>query len=203
VRVHDARFAGSAAGPEGYPEGALPEVAFVGRSNVGKSTLINTLVARKGLAKTSGTPGKTRLINFFRVNDRLHLVDLPGYGFAHVPKGEQRAWRHRIETYLKARDTLRLVVVLVDIRHPIADSDRQMVDWLTHFGRPCLVVATKRDKLSRARANAAAHALARETGRPVLSVSARKREGVATLWAALEEAMGAAGAGDASGAGAG
>jgi len=181
---------GSAAGPEGYPDGALPEVAFVGRSNVGKSTLINTLVARKGLAKTSGTPGKTRLINFFRVNDRLHLVDLPGYGFAHVPKSEQRAWRHRIETYLKDRDALKLVVVLVDIRRPLAESDRQMVEWLEHFGRPCLVVATKRDKLSRARATDAERVLARESGRPVLSVSARKREGVGTLWAAVEEAMG-------------
>ena len=170
----------------------LPEVAFVGRSNVGKSTLINTLVARKGLAKTSGTPGKTRLINFFCVNDRLHLVDLPGYGFAHVPKSEQRAWRLRIETYLKGREALKLVVVLVDIRHPLAESDRQMVEWLAHFGRPCLVVATKRDKLSRSRATLAARELARETGRPVLSVSAPKREGVGALWAAVQEAMGTA-----------
>jgi GTP-binding protein len=189
LRVLDARFVGSAAGPEGYPAGDLPEVAFVGRSNVGKSTLINALVARKGLAKTSGTPGKTRLINFFRVNDRMHLVDLPGYGFAHVAKNEQRAWRHRIETYLRARDALKLVVVLVDIRHPLAESDRQMVEWLAHFGRPCLVVATKRDKLSRSRANDAARALGRETGQPVLSVSARKRDGLAGLWTTLREAL--------------
>jgi GTP-binding protein len=192
LRVVEAVFAGSAAGPEGYPAGALPEVAFVGRSNVGKSSLINALLNRKGLAKTSGAPGKTRLINFFRVNGRLHLVDLPGYGFARVPKGEQRAWRHRIETYLRGREPLKLVVVLVDIRHPLAESDRQMVDWLAHFRRPCLVVATKRDKLSRARAVDAARGLGRETGAPVLAVSAHKREGLAALWDALKTALGEA-----------
>lgn len=192
MRVLDARFVGSAAGPEGYPAGDLPEVAFVGRSNVGKSTLINALLNRKGLAKTSGTPGKTRLINFFRVNDRFHLVDLPGYGFARVPKHEQGRWRHRIEGYLRGRDALRLVVVLVDIRHPLARTDRQMVDWLAHFGRPCLVVATKRDKLSRAAAQRAARGLSQETGRDVLTVSARRREGLEGLWRVLGEALEAA-----------
>jgi GTP-binding protein len=190
LRVLDARFAGSAAGPEGYPKGDLPEVAFVGRSNVGKSTLINALLNRRGLAKTSGTPGKTRLINFFAVNGRFHLVDLPGYGFARVPPAEQARWRHRIEGYLRGRDVLRLVVVLVDIRHPLAATDRQMVEWLAHFGRPCLVVATKRDKLSRARAQRAARDLSEATGQEVLAVSARAREGLNRLWQVLGDALG-------------
>lgn len=185
----DAKFVGSAAGPEGYPPGDLPEVAFVGRSNVGKSTLINGLLNRKGLAKTSGTPGKTRLINFFEVNGRFHLVDLPGYGYARVPKGEQAAWRNRIEGYLQGRGPLRLVVVLVDIRHPLAASDRQMVEWLAHFGRPCLVVATKRDKLSRSRVHQAAQLLSKETDREVVAVSARAREGLDDLWRVLTEAL--------------
>jgi len=118
VRVVRAAFAGSAAGPEGYPKADLPEVALAGRSNVGKSTLINALLNRKGLAKTSSTPGKTRLINFFDVDGRFHLVDLPGYGFARVPRGEKAAWRHRIEGYITGRKVLRLVVLLLDIRHP-------------------------------------------------------------------------------------
>jgi len=192
LRAGEATFVGSAAGPEGYPAGDLPEVAFVGRSNVGKSTLINALVNRKGLAKTSGTPGKTRLINFFAVGGRMHLVDLPGYGFAHVAKAEQKRWRQRIETYLRDREALKLVVVLVDIRHPLSAMDHQMVEWLAHYGRPCLLVATKGDKLSRSRAVAAARGLAEAAGARVLTVSARLRQGLPEVWEAMAEAIEAA-----------
>jgi GTP-binding protein len=189
VRVVRAAFAGSAAGPEGYPKADLPEVALAGRSNVGKSTLINALLNRKGLAKTSSTPGKTRLINFFDVDGRFHLVDLPGYGFARVPRGEKAAWRHRIEGYITGRKPLRLVVLLLDIRHPPADTDRQMVEWLAHHCVPLLLVATKRDKLGRGAAMKAAAALQVELGAPVVAVSARRREGLTTLWRALETAL--------------
>jgi GTP-binding protein len=189
LRVLRAEFVGSAAGPEGYPKAGLPEVALAGRSNVGKSTLINALLNRKGLAKTSGTPGKTRLINFYDVNGRFHLVDLPGYGFARVPAGEKAAWRGRIEGYLTGREHLRLVVVLVDIRHPPAATDRQMIEWLTHHKVPLLVVATKRDKLGRGAAMQAAAALQKNLGAPVLAVSARRREGLVDLWRAVETAL--------------
>lgn len=192
MRVVRAAFAGSAAGPEGYPKGDLPEVAFAGRSNVGKSTLINALLGRKALAKTSGTPGKTRLINFFHVNDRFHLVDLPGYGYARVPKGERNAWGPRIERYLTGRDALRLVVLLVDIRHPAQALDHQMVAWLGHHKVPLRVVATKRDKLGRGAAGKAVAGLERDLEVPVIPVSARKREGLAALWRALDAAVGGA-----------
>jgi len=189
LRVVRAAFAGSAAGPEGYPKGDLPEVAFAGRSNVGKSTLINALLNRKGLAKTSGTPGKTRLINFFDVDGRFFLVDLPGYGFARVPAREQAAWRGRIERYITGREALRLVVLLVDIRHPPAATDRQMVAWLAHHRVPHLVVATKRDKLGRGAATQAAAGLAKDLDAEVLAVSARRREGLAALWRAVETGL--------------
>jgi len=198
VRGVRAAFAGSAAGPQGYPKGDLPEVAVAGRSNVGKSTLINALLGRKALAKTSATPGKTRLINFFDVGGRFHLVDLPGYGYARVPKGERAAWGPRIERYLTGRDALRLVVLLVDIRHPAQERDHQMVAWLEHHKLPVLVVATKRDKLGRGAAGKAVAGLERDLEAPVLPVSARKREGLAALWRALDAAVdGAAVAGTA------
>jgi len=192
VRVVRAAFAGSAAGPVGYPKGDLPEVAFAGRSNVGKSTLINALLGRKALAKTSATPGKTRLINFFHVNDRFHLVDLPGYGYARVPRGERDAWGPRVERYLTGRDALRLVVLLVDIRHPAQALDQQMVAWLGHHKVPLLVVATKRDKLGRSAAQKAVVGLRKGLEVPVIPVSARKREGLADLWRALDAAVGGA-----------
>jgi GTP-binding protein len=189
MRVVRAAFLGSAAGPEGYPKADLPEVALAGRSNVGKSTLINALLNRKGLAKTSGTPGKTRLINFYDVDGRCHLVDLPGYGFARVAPREQAAWRRRIEGYLAGRKALKLVVLLVDIRHPPAATDRQMVAWLGHAKVPVLLVATKRDKLGRGAATKAAAALQADLGAPVIAVSARKREGLVTLWQAVDAAL--------------
>ncbi|MFQ5508595.1 MAG: ribosome biogenesis GTP-binding protein YihA/YsxC [Leptospirillia bacterium] len=189
MKITQAEFTTSAAGPSGYPPAVLPEVAFVGRSNVGKSTLINALLNRKGLAKTSSTPGKTQLINFFRINNRFCLVDLPGYGFAKAPKAEQAKWRDRIEGYLKNRETLRLVVVLVDVRHPPTEKDRQMVAWLTHFKRPCLLVATKADKLSRSQVHKQMFGITRETGLKPIPVSARLRDGLPPLWKAISESL--------------
>ncbi|MBI5137638.1 MAG: YihA family ribosome biogenesis GTP-binding protein [Nitrospirae bacterium] len=187
MRITDATFVTSAADPSGYPPASLPEVAFVGRSNVGKSTLINALLNRKGLAKTSSTPGKTQLINFFLVNGRFHLVDLPGYGFAKVPMAEKAHWTERIETFLGTRETLKLVVALVDVRHGPTPLDMRMLQWLAHYQRPTLVVATKGDKLSRAQGLKALAGIRAGTGLPPVLVSASKGDGIADLWRRIGE----------------
>jgi GTP-binding protein len=154
LRITSAEFVISAARAAQFPKGPSPEVAFAGRSNVGKSSLLNSLVNRKGLAKTSATPGKTQQINFFRINDRYHFVDLPGYGYAKVSKIEREAWVRLIETYLRTREQLKLVVSLSDIRHEPTALDRDMFAWLDAVGRPFLIVLTKYDKVSAAAAEA-------------------------------------------------
>lgn len=128
---------------------SFPEVAFVGRSNVGKSSAINTLLGRKKAARVSGQPGRTQLINCFRINEKLRFVDLPGYGFAKVPLAVKRKWGQMIENYLLNRTDLRLVVILVDVRHSIQEMDIQMVDVVKHYNIPFVIVATKADKLKR------------------------------------------------------
>ena len=149
MKIKSASYIGSAVKKEQYPLEGKPEVAFVGRSNVGKSSLINTLVNRKGLVKTSSKPGKTCTINFFDVNDKLIMVDLPGYGYAAVSKGMKEQWGKFIEEYLYTREELRLVVQLTDIRHEPTALDVQMYSWLKSSGVSYLLVATKADKISR------------------------------------------------------
>ncbi|MCX7694136.1 MAG: ribosome biogenesis GTP-binding protein YihA/YsxC [Caloramator sp.] len=131
-----------------YPDKGYPEIAFAGRSNVGKSSLINALVNRKALARTSSKPGKTRTINFYNINDALFLVDLPGYGYAQVSKEEKKKWGAMIEGYLNGREELRLVILLVDIRHEPTQDDKLMLEWMRQTGKKVVVVATKADKLS-------------------------------------------------------
>ncbi len=131
------------------PQGELPEIAIVGRSNVGKSSLINKLVNRKNLARSSSTPGKTRTINYYLINDSWYLVDLPGYGYARVSKQEQAKWGKFTESYLTQRQQLRGILHLVDIRHPPSKDDIQVQSWLIHNQLPILCVATKADKISR------------------------------------------------------
>jgi len=141
-------FLGGMVAPGGWrPASALPEVAFSGRSNVGKSSLLNTLVRRKALARVSQTPGKTREINFFRVNDAFTLVDLPGYGYAQVSKSARAEWRPLIESYLRHSEQLRGVVQLIDARHDPTALDRQMLEFLAELGAPTIVALTKVDKL--------------------------------------------------------
>ncbi|HEU19507.1 MAG TPA: YihA family ribosome biogenesis GTP-binding protein [Deltaproteobacteria bacterium] len=149
MKITTVKFIKSATHPSHYPDSDLPEVAFAGRSNVGKSSLINALVNRKNIAKTSGTPGKTRLINFFLINDRLSFVDLPGYGFAKVSSEVKKSWGPMIETYLKERKNLRLVVVILDMRRDPSKDDISLVDWLSHYNRPVIFIVTKADKLSK------------------------------------------------------
>jgi GTP-binding protein len=138
----------SAASPTQFPQEPLPEVAFLGRSNVGKSSLINALVGQPGIAKTSATPGCTRLINFFRVEDTFRLVDLPGYGYAKGPIADKEAWGPLIEEYLRSREFLRLSVVLLDSRRGWMDKDVELKSWLEFYNRPFVVAATKVDKLN-------------------------------------------------------
>ncbi|MEB3286208.1 MAG: ribosome biogenesis GTP-binding protein YihA/YsxC [Vampirovibrionales bacterium] len=159
MKIRDAQFVKSAPhiglSPDFGTHPPLPEIAFVGRSNVGKSSLINSLLYRKGLAKTSNTPGKTRLINFYRISldhegrRELAFVDLPGYGYAKVSKSEQAQWGKHLEEYLKKRATLRWVLQLVDSRHGFQVSDLEMLSWLAHQQLPTLIVLTKADKLNR------------------------------------------------------
>lgn len=135
--------------PAQFPEKGFPEVAFAGRSNVGKSSLINSMLNRKALARISGTPGKTRTINFYNINDELYMVDLPGYGYAKVSKEEKEKWGEMIEGYITNREMLKLVVLLVDIRHEPTQDDKLMFKWMKATGNQAVVVATKADKLSR------------------------------------------------------
>ena len=149
MKIHSAEILLSASTTRQFPAETLPEIAFAGRSNVGKSTLINSLLNRKKLVKTSATPGKTQLINFFKVNDKFYFVDLPGYGYAKVPEGVRRKWQTLVEAYLSERKTLRNVVLIIDSRHNPTTQDRQLLEWLKYFQRPSLIVASKIDKLKR------------------------------------------------------
>ena len=147
--IHQVEFEKSAVKPEHYPDGELPEIAFVGRSNVGKSSLLNTLVRRKRIAQVSSTPGRTRLVNFFVVNGAFRFVDLPGYGFAQAAKGMQREWENMITGYLRKNEKLRGVIALLDIRRGVTDLDHTLFRWLSSIGIPAVAVLTKADKLSR------------------------------------------------------
>jgi GTP-binding protein len=149
MKIRSAKFIKSGSSLSNCPAALLPEAAFVGRSNVGKSSLLNSLLGQKQLAKTSGTPGKTRLINFFLVDDSYYFVDLPGYGYAKVPEMLKKNWASMVEGYLSHRETLRVVVVLLDARHLPSLADQQMKDWLDYYRRPAVFVATKIDKISR------------------------------------------------------
>lgn len=137
-----------AVSPSQYPEDNIPEIAFAGRSNVGKSSLLNLITGRKKLARVSGAPGKTRTINFYLINDSFRIVDLPGYGYAKVSRSQSENWGKMMETYLENRKNLKKVIQLVDIRHKPTKLDIQMYDYLRYFGLDGIVVATKADKLS-------------------------------------------------------
>lgn len=149
MEIKQSEFKTSAVKPEQYPDDNRIEIAFVGRSNVGKSSLINTLTNRRKLVKVSGTPGKTRLINFFLINNGFYFVDLPGYGYAKVSKSEKASWGSMMEKYLVNRPQLKKVVLLVDSRHKPTGDDILMYNWIKHYGYEVVVVATKKDKLTK------------------------------------------------------
>lgn len=147
MKIINAEFAHCVGMKSQLPETPIPEIAFAGRSNVGKSSMINRLINRKALARTSGQPGKTQTLNFYLVNEQVYLVDLPGYGYAKVPHSIRNKWKQLLEDYLSRREALKGVALVVDSRHPPLESDVMMYEWLLHYDKPIFVVATKVDKL--------------------------------------------------------
>lgn len=179
--------------PSQYPPENLKEIAFAGRSNVGKSSLLNLLTGRKKLAKVSGNPGKTRTINFFLINDEFRIVDLPGYGYAKVSKSVSESWGYMMETYIENRPNLVKIVQLVDIRHEPSKQDVQMYGYLKHFGLDGIVVATKADKVSRNRIPGQVKLIRQTLGLNkddrVIPVSALKKTGHEELLDVIEELL--------------
>ena len=154
MKISTAEFTKSAVRPDQYPPAVIPEIAFAGRSNVGKSSLITVLVGRKALAQTSNTPGRTQLLNFFSVNEAISLVDLPGSGFARVSRSMKKDWKEMTQTYFLERQNLALVILVLDVRRDPSQDDLSLIDWLGHYRLPCLYVLTKTDKLSNNQINA-------------------------------------------------
>lgn len=194
IRFVDSFFVKSAVEPSDYPASAYPEFAFAGRSNVGKSTLINLLTNHKGLAKTSSTPGKTRLLNFFLIRYKidesdssgfLQFTDLPGYGFAEVSQAEQEKWRRMINRYFEQRQQLRSLIVIVDIRHPADSKDLMLLEMLRLRGIDYCIVATKADKILKTKIAKTVKDLAKGLGlkeEPIFPVSALKNTGLEQLF---------------------
>ena len=186
--IKSAEFITSAVKTTQYPPEVSPEIAFAGRSNVGKSSLINTLVNRKHLVKTSSTPGRTQLINFFDINKNLTFVDLPGYGYARVPAAVRKKWGPMIETYLSTRQTLKGVVIIMDIRRLPREEEQNLIHWLAHYSIASILVLTKTDKLSKTKlikqqtAIIKALAVAKED---VILFSAKTRRGKDAVWDAI------------------
>ncbi|RNC69231.1 MAG: YihA family ribosome biogenesis GTP-binding protein [Desulfuromonadales bacterium] len=192
VNITSAEFVTSGTKPAHYPPAELPEVAFAGRSNVGKSSLINVLVNRKSLVRTSSTPGRTQLINFFRVNGNLMLVDLPGYGFAKVPLEVKRQWGPMVETFLSTRENLGCVVLILDIRREPTEEDQLMLQWLRAYDIPVLVVVTKCDKVSKNERAKQTALIARTLGlarEEMAFFSALSKEGRDEVWKRIAEIL--------------
>ncbi len=195
MKITSAEFIKSAVWPPQYPPAIMPEIAFVGRSNVGKSSLINTLVGRKNLAKTSNTPGRTQLINFFTINEKFSFVDLPGYGFAKVAQSVKKDWGDMIEAYLRERQSLCLVVLILDIRRDPNNDDLSLRDWLENYRIPYLYILTKTDKLSNNQAIAHKRAIEKKLQvsneqKPIL-FSAKTQTGKVDIWNYLENHLSA------------
>lgn len=176
-----------------YPVGNLPEIAFVGRSNVGKSSIINSLLGRKNLARVGKTPGKTRELQFYNIDDKFYLVDLPGYGYASVSKQKKSSWNNFIDEYLSLREQLQLIIMLVDIRHEPSDDDKLMYDWLKNNNIPFVVVGTKIDKITRTHISKRTSDISKSldisgTVRPI-PFSAESKEGKDELLAIISEAI--------------
>jgi GTP-binding protein len=183
MKIKSATFVKSATDPEHYPRDGRIEIAFMGRSNVGKSSLINSLLGVRGLARTSSTPGRTQLINFFLINDSFYFVDLPGYGYARVPTDVKRQWGPMVEKYLATRPNLVLSILITDSRHGPTRLDLLMKEWLEQRGKPSIIVATKVDKLSsnelKVNLNRASKVLG---GDSVIAYSAVTRRGADVIW---------------------
>ncbi|SJZ79496.1 GTP-binding protein [Pilibacter termitis] len=193
MNIHNAEIVISAVSPAQYPESDLPEIALAGRSNVGKSSFINTLLGRKNLARTSSKPGKTQTLNFYNIDDTLHFVDVPGYGYAKVSKTERAKWGKMIETYLTTRENLRAVVSLVDLRHDPSQEDIQMYEFLKYYDIPVIVVATKADKIARGKLNKHEAAIKRKLDfdktDKFITFSSVTKDGTQEAWQAILSAI--------------
>ncbi len=191
MKILKADHVAAAYSPGQFPAGRLPEIAFAGRSNAGKSSVINALVNRKNLARHGQTPGVTAAVHFFQINEAFHFVDLPGYGYAKVSKTERERWRKIIEQYLTDRDLLKLVVWILDARREPDDLDRMLLDWLVHNGQPFMIVANKADKMSNAEREKARRTILESLELPdpsqVLLFSARTGMNIGRLWTLIRE----------------
>jgi len=188
MKILSAEFITSATKPDQYPPVKYPEMAFAGRSNVGKSSLINTLVNRKRLVKTSSTPGRTQLINFFDINSLITFVDLPGYGYAKVPIAVRKKWGPMIETYLSGRRSLKGVVVIMDIRRVPREEEHNLIAWLEHYSIARILVLTKADKLSKNKQDKQRAVVARSLdvdSSELIMFSAKSRKGREDVWDAI------------------
>lgn len=193
VKINKAELEKVAVLEKQYPLANLPEFAFAGRSNVGKSSFINAMLNRKNLARTSSTPGKTRTINFYKVNDDLRLVDLPGYGYAKVAKAEKEKWAGIINRYLENRENLLETILLVDIRHEPTDLDKQMYDYILHSGFSGIVIATKKDKIKKSQVDKHISVIAKKLGvehrENIIPFSSSEKDEVKDMWFIFEDMM--------------
>jgi GTP-binding protein len=194
ININNANFVISAVSPRQYPDNELYDVAMVGRSNVGKSSLINSMLNRKNLARISSTPGRTREINFFNIDNKLNFVDLPGYGFAKVAKTKKDEWGKVVDAYLNSRKQLKLLISLVDIRHEPSKDDKAMQEWIIEAGISRIIVATKSDKISRSQVNIRVAAIKKdlnlEKEEIVLPYSSESKSGREELWNIIKNSIG-------------
>lgn len=191
MQIKSATFVTSAAKPAQFLRRPIPHVVFAGKSNVGKSSLLNKLLNRKSLAKTSSTPGKTRLVNYFLINDRFFFVDIPGYGYAKVSKSERDSWQSLIESYFKETRQIGLVFLLIDCRHDPGEHDQQMLAYLQHYNIPFRILLTKADKLSKNKVASQRARIAKVLGIPVTelsSTSAVNAAGIKEVWSYINQA---------------
>lgn len=193
MKVTSSEIIISAVKPDQYPDVTLPEFALAGRSNVGKSSFINKMLNRKGLARISSKPGKTQTLNFYLINEVLHFVDVPGYGYAKVSKKEREAWGKMIETYLTSREQLRAVLLIVDLRHPPTNDDVMMYDFLKHYEIPCIVIATKADKIPKGKwqkyLKVTKETLDLDPNDTIILFSSETGEGKDKAWSVIESYM--------------
>jgi GTP-binding protein len=190
MKITSSRFIRSAFSVGDFLADGLPEVVFMGRSNVGKSSLINSLLGTKGLARTSSTPGRTQSVNYFLINERLYFVDLPGYGYARVPVSIKKEWGPLIENYLARKRSLVLCISIVDSRHRPTAQDKQLADWLNEKKMPCAFVATKADKLSNNQLKTTLSNIRSELGvEEVIPYSSQTRKGVERVWRVIDDSL--------------
>ena len=186
MKIRSSEMVVSAVNRNQYPAEGIPEIALVGRSNVGKSSTINTLLNRRNFARTSQTPGKTRTINFFLINNEFYFVDLPGYGYAKIAKSEKENWGTIMERYLQDREELCAIFLLLDIRHEPTNDDVMMYEWIKHFGYNCVVIAKKADKISRGQyqkhMSIIRKKLQLDKDEKIIPISSLKKTGVEDVW---------------------